>query len=119
MGDVPDDEEKLASPGDEKPGEAKPQKVLVLLVVTRTGEFRKFDSAEAISVRPTDPAVIARMSAALDALGSKNAPTRRALRLLSSTDKPVTLGYLAETLIWRTTYRLVLDSVWSEQANMQ
>jgi hypothetical protein len=105
------EEEKAAdSPAPSDNGEAKSAPpALAILVITRAGEFRRFDAADVISVRPTDPAVITRMSAALDALGSKNAQTRRALRLLSSTDRPITLGYLAETPIWRTTYRLVLD----------
>jgi hypothetical protein len=103
-------EEEKEAPAPSDKGEAKrAPPALALLVVTRLGEFRRFDAADAISVRPTDPAVITRMSAALDALGSKNAQTRRALRLLSSTDRPITLGYLAETPIWRTTYRLLLD----------
>jgi hypothetical protein len=87
--------------------EKKPE--LLLLVVTRDGEFRRIDTAQVISVRPTDPNLVTRMNAALDALSVRSAQTRKALRILAASNKPVTLGYLAEAPIWRTSYRLLLD----------
>jgi len=68
------------------------------------------DAAEVAGVRPTDPNLVARAGAALDALSARNTQTRRALRLLADSAKPITIGYLAETPIWRATYRLVLDA---------
>ncbi len=81
---------------------------LTLLVVTSGGEFRRLDSSEISSIRPTDATFQARVSAALDALSVRSAQNLRALRLLASSEKPVTLGYLAEAPIWRASYRLVL-----------
>jgi hypothetical protein len=92
-----------AEPPKKKPG-------LGLLVVTDNGEFEKLDSNDVVSVRPTDPTFQSRVSAALDALSVRSAQNLRALRLLAQSDKPITLGYLAEAPIWRTTYRLVLQN---------
>src|SRR5207249_4383928 len=60
-------------------------------------------------VRPTDPAFTTRIGSALDALSTHNAQTRRALHLQGQSSA-VTLGYIAETPLWRTTWRLVLDN---------
>jgi hypothetical protein len=81
---------------------------LTLLVVTSNGEFRRLESSEVSSIRPTDATFQARVSAALDALSVRSAQNLRALRLLAASEKPVTLGYLAEAPIWRSSYRLVL-----------
>jgi hypothetical protein len=109
--DVVDPEPGTEASSDEtgERGKRPPKPSLSLLVVTRDGEFRRFDVADLAGVRPTDPNLVARMSAALDALSARNTQTRRALRLLAESAKPITLGYLAETPIWRSTYRLVLD----------
>lgn len=90
----------------EKPEHPKPE--LTLLLVTKDGELRKLDTASVASVRPTDPTYLTRMGAALDALSVRAAQNQRSLRLLAQSDKPVTLGYLAEAPMWRTTYRLVM-----------
>lgn len=104
--------EEESDKGKQAKRQPKPEKKpeLLLLVVTRDGDFAKIDTANVQSVRPTDPAMQSRMGAALDALSVRSAQTRRALRVLAASDKPITLGYLAETPIWRTTYRLVLDA---------
>jgi hypothetical protein len=88
-----------------RPEPKKPE--LTLLVVTKDGELRKLDTAWVNSVRPTDASYLVRVGAALDALSVRAAQNQRSLRLLARSDKPVTLGYLAETPIWRTSYRLV------------
>ena len=99
-----DGKKKGAEPSEivtKKPG-------LTLLVVTHKSEFEKLDTNDVVSVRPTDPTFQARVGAALDALSVRSAQNLRALRLMAASEKPITLGYLAEAPIWRTTYRLVL-----------
>jgi hypothetical protein len=103
-----DDGDEGSKKGKKHEREEKKKPELTLLVVTRDGEFEKLDTANVASVRPTDPTFQARVSAALDALSIRSAQNQRALRLLASSEKPITLGYLAEAPIWRTTYRLVL-----------
>jgi hypothetical protein len=71
----------------------------------------RFDLSELVSVRPLDPRIVQRFEAALSArIATRANPTEwldmaggdRALQDLR-------LGYLAETPIWRTSYRLVIQ----------
>jgi hypothetical protein len=73
-------------------------------------EIRRFASNEVSSLKPTDPAWRARLGSAMDALSQRGAQTSRKLRVLARSTKPVTLGYIAEAPVWRSTYRLVLAS---------
>jgi hypothetical protein len=81
-----------------------------LLVLTGAGELRRVASADVLSLRPNEPAARARLDAALDALSQRGAQTRRDLGVLSSTGGKVTLGYVAEAPVWRSTYRIVLGA---------
>lgn len=83
---------------------------LVALVLTDGGELQRFPDDVIVGVRPTDPAFFARLGTALDAVSTQGARNPRLLEVLASSDGPVTLGYLAEAPIWRTTYRLVLGA---------
>jgi len=105
---TPEADEDTKKKGDKSPPPEPKKPELTLLLVTRDGELRKLDTASVSSVRPTDPTYLTRVGAALDALSVRAAQNQRSLRLLAQSDKPVTLGYLAEAPIWRTTYRLVL-----------
>ncbi|MBW2456015.1 MAG: hypothetical protein JRI68_15970 [Deltaproteobacteria bacterium] len=80
-----------------------------LLLLTDRDEVRRFRSTEVTSVRPTDPAWRSRLGSALDALSERSAQSSRKLRVLAKQGQSITLGYVAETPIWRSTYRLVLD----------
>ena len=93
--------------GDSKvPGKAR---ALTLLVLTDHGAIVRIAAADVESVRPLDPGYATRLGSALDALSTRGAQSERALHVLAHTGGPVTLGYVAETPVWRTTYRLVLD----------
>ena len=81
-----------------------------LLILTTTGELRRVASADVVSLRPSEPAARARLDAALDALSQRGAQTRRDLGVLSSSGGKITLGYVAEAPIWRSTYRIVLGA---------
>jgi hypothetical protein len=85
------------------------QKQTTLVLLTDDSEVRRFATADIVSVRPEDPALRARLNAALGALSARGAQTRKILHLMASGSKNVTLGYIAETPVWRSTYRLVLD----------
>lgn len=83
------------------------QSTLVLLTDQR--EIRRFALNDVSRVRPTDPAFASRLEAALGALSDHGAQTRKTLHVSATSHSPVTLGYIAEAPIWRSTYRVVLD----------
>lgn len=80
---------------------------LRLTVLTDRADVVHVDGSDVESVRPTEPAQAARLDAALEALLAHGAANRHDLRLLGTPGAPVTLGYIAETPVWRTTYRMV------------
>jgi hypothetical protein len=103
---------KVAANGAGKPAEANgcvPTKRAALLLLGKTGEIHRLPIGEVTSVKPTDPAVAARLGSAVDALSHRGAQARRDLRVLSGASKSIALGYIAETPVWRSTYRLVLS----------
>jgi hypothetical protein len=79
-----------------------------IVILTDAGAILRMAVRDIESVRPLDPAYRSRLDSALDALSARTAQSERLLRVLA-TGGPVTLGYIAETPVWRTTYRLVLD----------
>ena len=97
---------KEAQPG----GAASPRPAAASMVVLTDGaELVRVPMDDVKTVRPTDPAYASRLDAALDALSMHSAQNRKMLDVLGASRGPVTLGYVAETPVWRTTYRLVLD----------
>lgn len=92
----------------EKPAPCVPTRRPALLLLGKAGTIHRLPIGEVASVRPTDPAVASRLGSALDALSHRGAQARRDLRVLASAGKGVALGYIAETPVWRSTYRLVL-----------
>jgi hypothetical protein len=89
--------------------DAKESRELTLLVLTDRAEMRRMSTENVVSIRPTDPVLAARIGKALDALSPRVAQARQTLRIAADSATPVTLGYVAEAPVWRTTYRLVLD----------
>jgi hypothetical protein len=113
---VSDDPKKQADSGDAaadsknaKSSDVKPGDDFTLLMLTDTGAVERIRAPEIQSVRALDPAFATRLDAALDALAPHGAQDR-ALELLAHSSGPITLGYIAETPIYRTTYRLVFDN---------
>jgi hypothetical protein len=88
----------------------EPPQHLVVTLLTGIGAVTLVPAQSIANIRPLDPAFAARLDAALDALGTRSAQNARALRLLGDAQGPVTFGYVAETPIWRASYRLILDS---------
>jgi hypothetical protein len=83
---------------------------VTVLLLGDNAEIRRIGSREIRSVRPTDPAFQARLGTALDTLSQRGAQTRRDLELQATAGKLVTIGYVAEAPLWRSTYRIVLDA---------
>jgi hypothetical protein len=88
---------------------APPPPPLRLVVLTDASSLVRIAAPDVLSVRPTDAAYAARLDAALDALATHSAQSRKMLDLLGATSGPVTLAYVAEAPVWRTSYRFVLD----------
>jgi hypothetical protein len=82
-------------------------KTLVVTLMTNKGEVVRLRAADVRRVRPTDPEFAARLD--LDALSTRSAQLNRPLTLPGDAHGAITFGYIAETPIWRTTYRLLLS----------
>lgn len=96
----------------EQPGGTKncvQKKTKTLLLLTEEGAILRFAGDQVTAIRALDPAFKSRLGSSLDALGEHGTQSRRQLRVLAGKASSVTLGYVAETPVWRSTYRLVLD----------
>ncbi|MCC6552839.1 MAG: DUF4139 domain-containing protein [Polyangiaceae bacterium] len=82
---------------------------MTLLVLTDRGEVRRLRAAEVTAIRPTDPGFAARIGSGLDAISAQGAAVQKQLRVLATGTSEVTLGYVAEAPVWRSSYRLLLD----------
>src|SRR5580658_7371067 len=90
------------TPEADKAKEAKPPPGM-LVVLTDDQEIVRIRMADVEAVRPKDPGYATRLGSALDALSTRSAVSERLLHVLSG-GGPVTLGYVAETPVWRATY---------------
>ncbi|XYH96286.1 hypothetical protein ACMHYB_52305 [Sorangium sp. So ce1128] len=98
-----------AGPADRGPVAPDTQEDLYLTLIQRGGAVRRLRASRVDQVRPVDPTVADRLGAAVGALSGRAAQLRRSLRVLAQSAAPVRLGYIAETPVWRSTYRLLLD----------
>ncbi|MGK3985136.1 hypothetical protein WME99_18955 [Sorangium sp. So ce136] len=98
-----------AAPAERGPVASDTQEDLYLTLIQRGGAVRRLRASRVDQVRPVDPAVADRLGAAVGALSGRAAQLRRSLRVLTQSAAPVRLGYIAETPVWRSTYRLLLD----------
>jgi hypothetical protein len=90
--------------------------VYFLLVVADGGALTRVPTTAIRTIRPLDRAFSARLQTAADALGGRSAQLRRELRVRASASTPVRIGYIAETPVWRASYRLVLPPEGSRAA---
>jgi hypothetical protein len=79
-----------------------------LLVVADSGELSRVSTSAVRAIRPLDRAFSTRLQTAADALSGRSAQLRRELRVRASASAPVRIGYIAETPVWRASYRLVI-----------
>ncbi|MFW5740232.1 MAG: DUF4139 domain-containing protein [Myxococcota bacterium] len=105
---LPDDDEPDGK-GDSKGKAPAKRPELMLLLLTQDNEIRQLPSTEIESVQPTSPVSRSRLDLALNALSTRAPQGRRMVKVIANAKGPVTLGYIAETPLWRTTYRVVLD----------
>jgi hypothetical protein len=68
----------------------------------------RLDSAQISGIRATDPAFAARLDSALGTASERGAQATRQLKISATGNAPVRIGYIAETPVWRVTYRLLL-----------
>jgi hypothetical protein len=94
---------------DSEPPECTTLRQATVLLLTESSELRRLLAADIQSVHPLSPGATTRIEAALDAVGKRGAQGAKALRVLAQQGQSVTLGYVAETPVWRSSYRLVLD----------
>jgi hypothetical protein len=94
-------------------------KRLTVTLLTDHGEVMLVDAQDILKIRPVDGAFASRLDAAIDALSTRSAQNARSLQLLGDPHGKVTFGYIAETPIWRTTYRLVVAPSGKDGATLQ
>lgn len=82
---------------------------ITVLLLTNDSEIRKFFLSDVVGVKPTDPSLAARLGASVSVSSSQGASARRDLRVLAESTGDVTIGYVAEAPVWRSTYRMVFD----------
>ncbi len=85
------------------------QKESTLVILGKDGEIRRLVTDDVVSVKPLEKAYAKRLGTALDSLGEQSARLKKDLKVRAKSGKNISLGYVAETPVWRTTYRLVLD----------
>lgn len=94
-------------------------KRLTVTLLTGHGEVTIVDAQDILKIRPADAAFAARLDTALDALSTRSTQNARPLTLLGDVRGNVTFGYIAETPIWRSTYRLIVGPNVEDGAQLQ
>jgi hypothetical protein len=94
-------------------------KRLTVTLLTEKGEVMVIDAQDIYKIRPADGAFASRLDAALDALSTRSAQNTRPLTLLGDARGQVTFGYIAETPIWRASYRLIVAPDAKDGAQIQ
>ncbi len=98
------------SAGDAEDGETAPPDPpeYELLLVTKSSTIHRFPLDAVDTVKPLTAVAASRLALAVSSMAPRAAQARRLLRVMAASRGPVTLGYVAETPLWRTTYRIVL-----------
>lgn len=89
-----------------------------LTLLSEDGSLRRFRASRVRTLKPLDLGLAKRLGAAAGALSGRAAQIQRGLRVLATQAMKVRLGYIAETPVWRSTYRLILQPG-SKQARIQ
>ena len=106
--DPPKEAARDGSKADAPRPEGAPRMVPVVTILSDKGEIVKRKGADLHRIRPLDPGFAARLDRALDALSPRSTQRTRPLQLLGDARGAITFGYIAETPLWRTTYRLLI-----------
>jgi hypothetical protein len=79
-----------------------------LLLATDGGDIVHIAAGDVQAVRPTEPGDRARLGEAIAAQSTRAAQSRKILDVLAEAHGPITLAYIGEAPVWRTTYRILL-----------
>lgn len=93
--------------------------VLQLMLLSESGALVRFDARELESLKALSPVVVERLEAALAARLSLRSGRPQALALGAHAGEELALAYLAETPVWRPSYRLLLDDEHPNTASLQ
>jgi hypothetical protein len=92
-----------------------------LSIITPTGQLRRFELTPAIAVRVADPELGRELSRYLSVVGS--ARSRDFRRMIISArgtgERELSLSYISEVPVWKSTYRLVLPDGADKSAMLQ
>jgi hypothetical protein len=114
--------ERLLSPpiGTDPSEQPTPATHTRVTLLTADG-LQQFVLQDATSVQLTDPALRARVGAALDAARQQSAASSRHLTLRTTGDgaRQVSVGYVVAVPLWKASYRLVLPAANADHARIQ
>jgi hypothetical protein len=114
--------ERLLSPpiGTDPSEQPTPATHTRVTLLTADG-LQQFVLQDATSIQLTDPALRARVGAALDAARQQSAASSRHLTLRTTGDGPrhVSVGYVVAVPLWKASYRLVLPAANADHARVQ
>jgi hypothetical protein len=79
-----------------------------LSVLSDEGALVRFTTEVVEALYPRDPNVTERLDLAASTLAKRSAQLERGLRIEAKATGPIRIGYMAETPVWRASYRLVL-----------
>ncbi len=100
-------------------GPARELRRLTVTLLTDGGDVLMVDAQNIAKIRPVDTAFSGRLDAALNALSTRSPQNTRPLTLLGDAHGEVTFGYIAETPIWRSSYRLIVAPAAKDGAVLQ
>ncbi len=81
-----------------------------LLVLGGDGNLRRLSTRDVSGVQPSERAAAERLDVAAEALSDHTARTTQDLGIRVEAGGKLGLGYVAESPVWRTTYRVVLGT---------
>jgi hypothetical protein len=112
--------EPLIAAKDDTDAPASPASHTRVTLLTEDG-LRQFILEDATSIQATDPALRARIAAALDAARQQTAAAMRHLTLRSTGDgaRTISVGYVTAAPLWKATYRLILPANPGGKARVQ
>jgi len=84
--------------------------IQVVTLLLENGEIRTVPIAESTSLRLEDPRQQAELASYLTIVAGGQRRDLRALRIRPGTAKELTVGYVVEAPVWKSSYRMVFDS---------
>ena len=97
------------------------ENVLVVSVITDTGDMRSFELGPGVSVRVADGELRGDVAQYLKLIGSERAEDVRRMTITDdgTGDRTVRVSYISEVPVWKSTYRILLPSDATEKPLIQ